>query len=116
MTKFFLLTLLLPLPLTLPAFFLSRRKKEKESWLLPFVHIPAIMFWFILMTLGYGAQSLANLGEVFYLAIATVVLAYLKIFVADRFTARHILTTYGTVAVLAGSAFLLRALMPHLPE
>ncbi len=116
MIELLFLTLLLPLLLILPAFFLSRRKKEKESLLLPFVHIPAITLWVLLLTLGYGAQSLANFIEVIYLAMAAVVFPYLKVFIVDRFTARHILTTYGTVAVLAVGAFVLRALMPWLPE
>ena len=111
-----ILFLLVPLLLILPAFVWSRRKPEKESLLLPFVHIPAIALWFLLVRYGFGAQSLANLVELLYLGIAAVVLPYLKVFILDRFTSQHAMTTYITVALLAGSAFLLRALMPFLPE
>jgi hypothetical protein len=117
MITLFMVTLLVPLPFTLPAFFLSRRKKEKESSLLPFVHIPAITLWFLLFDLGYGAETWGNLSdEVSYLVVATVLLTYLKVFVLDRFTTRHAATTYCTLALLTCSAFLLRALMPSLTE
>lgn len=84
--------------------------------LLPFVHIPAISIWLLLISSGFGAQSLANVVELLYLGVAAVVLPYLKVFILDRFTREHAMTTYGTVALLGGSAFLFRALMPVLPE
>ena len=105
-----------PVLLILPAFVVSARKPEKESLLLPFVHIPPIALWFGLTILGFGAQSLENVVELLYLGVAAVVLPYLKVFIMDRFTSRHAMTTYSTVAVLAGGAFLFRALMPSLPE
>lgn len=116
MTALVIPFLLVPLVLILPAFVWSRKKPEKESLLLPFVHMPAIALWWLLVSVGFGAQSLSNIVELLYLGIAAVVLPYLKVFLLDRFTARHTLTTYGTVALLAGSAFFLRAWMPVLPE
>ena len=108
--------LLIPMLMILPAFFLSQRKPQEESLLLPFVHMPAIILWFLLTVFGIGAQSLANIVELIYLGIAAVTLAYIKVFIIDRRTSQHALTTYGTVAVLLGSVILLRALMPSIPE
>lgn len=107
----------LPLALIFPAFNYSRRKKEKESPLLPLVHVPALLVLFRLLSIGFGRpQSLGNLVEFFILGAAGVLVAYLKVFVVDRFHTRHTLSTYVSAALLVFVSVALRLFMPTMPE
>ena len=114
---FLVITLVVvPLVALVPAFVVSRLKPERESWMLPFVHVPAVTLWLALVVLGYGPQSLGNLGEGFAIGGVAVACGYAKVLLVDRFTAKHAATSYGLAALLALLAVGLRAFMPVIPE
>ncbi|HEX7050745.1 MAG TPA: hypothetical protein VF188_11120 [Longimicrobiales bacterium] len=72
--------------------------------------------WFLVTFLGYGAQSLANFIELPIIAAVAVVLAYLKIFVADRLWPDRARNSRIAVVVVAALCVVLRTFMPSLPE
>jgi len=72
--------------------------------------------WVSLTGLGYGAQSLSNIIEVFWIVAASIVLCYLKVFLLDGKIEKPAKTTYCMMGVLTLGAILLRAFMPVLPE
>jgi hypothetical protein len=105
----------LPALLILPAW-LYGRSHLGASFALPFVAVPAHAIWSLLVYLGIGAQSLANILELYVLAGLSVVLAYLQVFVVDPRSRQPKRTTLYLTGVLVAVAFILRALMPNLPE
>lgn len=113
--------LLLPVLLLLagmlcaPAYWVSRRRGSESKWL-PVAALPAVLVWSALTGAGYGAQSLANIVEVIWIAAAAVILCYVKVFVVDQRLQRPRQTTYYLMTLLALGAVLLRSLMPVLPE
>lgn len=115
------MTLLFPMLLALagllcwPAFAHSR-KTGPESWWLLFLSGPAVVVWVGLTGSGYGAQSLSNLVEVFWLVGSGVLLCYVKVFIVDRLLPKSLITTYLLAAILVAGAALLRTFMPVLPE
>ena len=117
MALLFVLGVAPPLLFILPAFFVSRRKKEKESLLLLFVHVPAVVVWFCLLSWGFGrGASLGNLIEVFFPGIAGIVVAYVKVFWVDRERPDHVRTTINSAILLIVGVVALRLFMPGLPE
>jgi hypothetical protein len=98
-----------------PAYLVSRRKGDESKWFLV-ASLPAIVLWIGLTGTGYGAQSLSNIIEIFWLLLATVVLCYLKVFIVDRKVRKPKQATYSMMALLTLGAFLLRTFMPVLPE
>jgi hypothetical protein len=115
MILLFPVLLLITSVLSLPAFWLSKRKGS-ESWWLLFLSGPALAVWMGLTFFGYGAQSLANIIEVFWLAAAGVLICYLKVLMVDRFFQSQRKTTFGLILLLVIGAVLLRTFMPVLPE
>jgi hypothetical protein len=98
-----------------PAYLVSRRKGDESKWFLV-SSLPAIALWILLTGTGYGAQSLSNLVEIFWILLATIVLAYLKVFIVDRKLHKPKQATYTLMALLTIVSFLLRTFMPVLPE
>ena len=115
MTIAFLVFVALSCAAIYPAYSASRRQGD-ESRVLVVAPIPAIVAWGIVTALGFGAQSLSNIVEVFTIFGLGVVLAYAKVFVVDRAYGRARVSTYGLVALLLMLALVLRATMPILPE
>ncbi len=75
-----------------------------------------LAFWLLLMWLGFGAQSLANLVEAPIIAGVAVCAAYLRLFV---FVKSPTLNPYGTFIAVAAVILVtiaIRAFMPVLPE
>jgi hypothetical protein len=105
-----------PLLAIIPAFVFSKLKAERESWFLPFVHIPAIILWHYLVVRGYGAQSLGNMIEAFLIGGIGVAITYAKVFIVDRRFPNHVYTTYCEALLLMILAVFLRSFMPGLPE
>lgn len=75
-----------------------------------------MVVWVGLTGSDYGAQSLANLVEIFWLVGAGVLLCYVKVFIVDRLLPKSLITTYVLAAILVAGAALLRTFMPVLPE
>jgi predicted branched-subunit amino acid permease len=98
-----------------PAYVASRRRGDESRWLL-FASLPSIVVWVSLTGIGYGAQSLSNIIEVFWLIAASIVLCYLKVFLLDRKIRKPAKTTYYMMGALTLAAILLRTFMPVLPE
>ncbi|NLD37090.1 MAG: hypothetical protein GX654_09490 [Desulfatiglans sp.] len=115
MTILFPALILIVAILCAPAYLVSRRKGDESKWFL-IASLPAIVLWIGLTGIGYGAQSLSNIIEIFWILLATVVVSYLKVFLIDRKTQKPRQATYIMMALLAIGAFLLRAFMPVLPE
>ena len=101
--------------LCMPAYLVSRKKGNESKWFLVSA-LPAIALWIGLTATGYGAQSLANIIEVFWVLLATIVMSYLKVFLIDPKLHRPKQTTYIMMGVLIIVVFLLRTFMPSLPE
>lgn len=115
MTLLFPVLLLVAGLLCSPAFVVSRRRSS-ESWWLLFLAVPALAVWLGLTAVGYGAQSLSNIIEVFWLVVASILFCYVKVLVIDRLVHRPHATTYVLMALLVVGAVLLRTFMPVLPE
>ena len=63
---------------------------------------------------GIGAQSLANVVEVFYLAVISVIVAYVKLFIMDRHNIKYSgIISLGTVLI---ATICLRLFVPLIPE
>lgn len=112
----FLIVVLLPMPLLVPAWLVARGDKQSHAWRLLLVHVPAMALWVGLMFSGIGAQSLGNIVEGPILGAGAILLAYLKILVVDRFTSRHQITLLGAVGLLLIAALALRIFMPGFSE
>jgi len=115
MTILFPALLLIVGILCTPAYLVSRRKGDESKWFL-IASLPAIALWIGLTGIGYGAQSLSNIIEIFWILLANVVLSYLKVFFVDRKAQKPRQATYTMMALLAIGALLLRTFMPVLPE
>nr|BAM62440.1 putative uncharacterized protein 1 [uncultured microorganism] len=98
-----------------PAYIVSRRRADESKWFLV-AALPAIVLWISLTAFGYGAQSLSNIIEIFWILAAAIVLCYSKVFIVDRKIRKPKKATYSMIALLALGAFLLRTFMPVLPE
>lgn len=98
-----------------PAYIVSRNNGDESIWLL-FVSLPALLIWMSLTSFGYGAQSLSNIVEIFWILVVSVLICYMKVFIIDRKLDKPKKTTYYLMALLALAAFLSRTFMPVLPE
>ncbi len=115
MTLMFPVLLIILGMLCMPAYLASRKKENESKWFLVSA-LPAIALWIGLTATGYGAQSLANIIEIFLVLSATIIMSYLKVFLIDPKLHRAKQTTYIMMGVLIVVVFLLRAFMPSLPE
>ncbi len=105
----------LTIVLSFPAWQLARRRGNDTPLMLGLA-LPAVMIWIMLTINGYGAQSLSNVVEVFYLFAAGVGLAYAHLFLVGRTWARVRPTALWMMLGLIAAAVLLRTFMPLLPE
>lgn len=114
----FLFTLLVILAICpiLPDWLRLRKDRLQTAWLLAALPAFGIGLWLLITAAGIGAQSLSNLIEIFIVSAAAVLVAYVKFFAFDRFSAlqaRGTLVAFVLVAVITVG---LRLLMPVLPE
>ncbi len=98
-----------------PAYRISRRKGP-ESRFLVVAPVPAVIVWVAVTAMGFGAQSLANIVEVFAIFVLGIVLAYVKVFALDRTFHKPLISTYSLIGLLVVFAIILRAMMANLPE
>ena len=115
MITLFTLIGLVSIILLVPAWFISKRKNQ-ENTLFLFLAIPSFILWFLLTWLGFGAQSLANLSELFFIMAASTVAAYIKVLVIDKIFKQYLRNTYLLIFFLMVFTFFLRLFMPLLPE
>ncbi len=108
--------LLIAVALVIPAWVFARNRGRDSHWSLFMLWLPAVVLWVVLSGLGIGAQSLSNLIEPIWLIIAGIALAYLKVFILDRYAPSPQAVTVLSIVVLALVAVLLRIFMPVLPE
>jgi len=99
--------------LTAPGWMIARRRKPQGPAIL-LLSLPGIVLWTILTAAGIGAQSLSNVIEIFGIAVVSVIVAYVKLFIMDR----HAMKDSGIIALLIvlGVTLLLRLFMPVIPE
>jgi hypothetical protein len=101
--------------LILPGWLWARRRSSQSGWLL-LLPLPGVAVWVALTAVGIGAQSLANVIEIFAVAGAAVIAAYLKFLVLDRrFQGPYVSGLAALVGVVVVT-MALRLLMPSLPE
>ena len=107
--------LVMPGLLIIPGWYWSNKLQPQSLWicLLPTI---GLALWLVLVSLGFGAQSLSNVIEVPIIVGVAVVAAYLNFFVFVRSPTLNPYRTYLAVAIVALAAIALRALMPVLPE
>ncbi|GFZ88393.1 hypothetical protein [Dyella caseinilytica] len=115
MIALFLVATLFATLLILPGWIWLGRTRPQTFWLLalPFC---GVTLWVALNALGVGAQSLANLSELFWVAVSAVVVSYLKLFVLDRSPALRGKGTAIAFLFVGLVATGLRLFMPALPE
>lgn len=115
MIVFFLIVSLVATALILPGWLWAKRQQSQSPWVL-FLPVSGMGFWFVLVMLCIGPQSLSNLVEVPIVAIVAVVVAYLKIFAIDKQLKKPRHGEVIAYAVVASVALGLRLFMPLLPE
>ena len=115
MIALFLIIMIIAGILILPGWYWANKDQPQELWicLLP---AAGLAFWMLLMGLGVGAQSLANLVEAPMIAGVAVVAAYLRFFVLVKSPTLNPYGTFIAVAAVILAAIALRAFMPVLPE
>ena len=101
--------------LIIPAWLYSRSRRPTSSWL-PCMAVPAIGVWVLLIYLGVGAQSLANVVELPALTALGIVVAYTQVFVLDSRLGSAPRTTWVLTASLVVVAGAMRLVMPSIPE
>jgi hypothetical protein len=115
MIALLVVAILLATLLILPGWiWFSRTRPQNFSLLaLPFC---GMALWTALTEFGIGAQSLANLVELFWIAAAAVIVSYFKLFVLDRSPALHGKGDAIAFLLVCVVATGLRLLVPALPE
>lgn len=113
--EFFGLTILVATLLLVPGWFWAKKYDHKNIWIfaLPFV---AVAFWYSLMALGVGAQSLSNLIEILPVAAFAVVGGYVKFLFFDPSEKRRTKGFAVAIAIVIVCVIALRLFMPGLPE
>ena len=106
---------LVSIVLLIPAWLISKRKNQENN-LIIFTVIPSLLVWFLLTWLGFGAQSLSNLIEIFIILVAAIIATYIKILVIDKMSEQYLRNTYVLIFLLMVLTFFLRWFMPLLPE
>ena len=101
--------------LILPGWYWSNKSRPQPAMicLLP---VAGLILWLLLISLGFGAQSLANVMEAPMIAAVAVMAAYSKFFIFDRVSA---LSPYGKIFVIVAvlvTTVALRTFMPVIPE
>ena len=99
----------------LPPWLYARRRARWFCWDLASFVIPELI-WFGLAIFGVGAQSLANLIEVFMILLTVIVVVYLRVFLLDRLTPHPRFNSFLAFCFCCLSPLLLRLSMPILPE
>ena len=101
--------------LAAPARYSARRN---QRWFLSdnaTVFAPVI-FWFLLVILGVGPQSLANIVEVLVIAVCSPLILTIRVFILDRLWPRPVLWSLLGLVVSLAITLILRLTMPLLPE
>ncbi len=101
--------------LILPGWYWSKKNRPQPA-IICLLPVAGLMLWLLLISLGFGAQSLANVMEAPVIAAVAVMAAYAKFFIFDRVSA---LSPYGKIFVIVVvliSTVALRAFMPVIPE
>ena len=115
MFAFFAMVSLVAALLILPGWLLARKWHPQSLW---FFGLPLVgnALWLLPTILHIGAQSLANVIEVFAVTAVAIVASYLKFFAFDRRAGTGSLGTTVAVVSVAVVALSLRLFMPGLPE
>jgi hypothetical protein len=113
MIVLFAVLIIISAALIAPGWVIARRKNPQGPAIL-LLALPGILLWTVLTAAGVGAQSLANIVEIFGITTVSVVTAYIKLFLLDRREMKH----GGIIALLIvlGVTLLLRLFMPLIPE
>ena len=101
--------------LIVPGWLMARKWHPQSLWLLA-LPLAGNAFWLLLTILHIGAQSLANVIEVFAVAAAAIAASYLKFLVFDRRAGMGSLGAILLVVIVAVITLGLRLFMPALPE
>jgi len=101
--------------LNLPGWMFARSRNQ-ATWWLPFVGTPAILVWMLLVSVGVGPQSLANIVEAMALTALSVVACYTQVLLLNRRFPAFRRTSGSLLIALIGVAVLLRLFMPLIPE
>ena len=91
-------------------------KRETLSWVDFALPAIVIVFWVALVASGYGHQSLSHVIEVPIALIFALAFFIVKIFVGDKLFPHSKRNSYLVVVLSVIVVFLLRTLMPFLPE
>lgn len=92
------------------------RKQRTQNPVILLVPVVGTAFWFGLTAMGIGPQSLANIVEVFYVFIASIILPYIKFFILDRSLQHRSRGIYYVFLAILILTLGLRLLMPQIPE
>jgi hypothetical protein len=95
---------------------LVANKRSRQSILLFTLPITGIIVWLFLYEFYFSQGSLANLSELFYIVLISIMAAYFKFFIFDRV---FINKSFGLIIVfliVIIVTFAFRIFMPVLPE
>ena len=118
MIEWFAMISLAGAALVAPGWLWARRHGPQALWPL-FLPTLGVVFWFFLVMLHIGPQSLSNLIEAPGVMVGAVIAAYLKFFVLDRRLESEKGKEAGSLLVfllVAAVAIAFRAFTPLLPE
>ncbi len=115
MTLMMLVLVVVTFAVSFPAWQVARRQGNDSPWMLGLA-LPALLVWVALTASGYGAQSLSNIVEVFYLFAGGIALSWAHLLLVRHTGARPGPTALWMIAGLVVMAILLRTFMPVLPE
>jgi hypothetical protein len=95
---------------------ISAKKRQALIWSDLATPILVVAFWFLVTSSGYGHQSLSHLIEVPIALAISLVLLNVRVFAIDKFSDNYMLNSYSILLLSLVATFLLRTLMPYMPE
>lgn len=113
MIVLFVILAIISAALIFPGWIFARRRNPQGPAIL-FLALPGIILWTVLTAAGVGAQSLANIIEIFGITAVSVITAYIKLFIMDRRELKH--AGIISLLIVLGVTLLLRLFMPLIPE
>ncbi|MBT8448201.1 MAG: hypothetical protein KJO69_00835 [Gammaproteobacteria bacterium] len=113
MIAFFGILTIASAALILPGWMIARKNAPQGPAII-FLALPGVLLWAALTMSGVGAQSLANVVEVFYIAIISVIVAYAKLFIMDRLKIKY--SGIISMVIVLVATLCLRLFVPLIPE
>lgn len=96
--------------------FVHAKRKNALFWSDVASPILVVLLWVAVTSSGYGHQSLSYIVEVPITLLCVLVVLYFRVFIVDRYNRNYRYNSYAVLGLSLLFAFLLRSVMPYLPE